>query len=502
VIEDEYLRGGRRGFRAFGRLHWHVNAIRTCRRHEIHLVSSAELAKAPFQHDFAANIAAEAPNMPGYIASAEAAGPDGLQNYVENRLKGIGTRAEWLDAMPLYVAIRLCEMVGASLLHGKLFRSSQFGNREWSESSGAGYDLLEGGEQAFRRYLETQVDEFHRGANTKGERSIFGRLHLTLAHHTPDPAFDPIRDIVRDVAIDKLALGPGDDFFGPVTVRKYHTIHSASKAHGIPFERLNKLVLDAGLLPSDATSGSRKLIDAEAFDHLVKEMSTTLNQTEAVAKLGVTRKVFRMLVSGGVLKPLLDVKPRDGAKIVLRFQADQIVRLLEDLRSAVTCTDIRGLTDLHTSAKNCGCTIVKAIELIRSGKLSRVGWNESGDGVAALRVDPIEMRPLLLRKHLGAVGLRKFGKLTRLTKEEVRLLIEDGHINVFDRRSPTSTSPQQGIEKEDLEKFMSEFGSLKGLAGEHGILSWTMRKRLEDAGVAPAFTAGKMPFYRRDMLSF
>ncbi|KNY32936.1 MULTISPECIES: TniQ family protein [unclassified Agrobacterium] len=109
VSEDEHRCGGRRGFRAYGRLHWHVSAIRTCKRHGVRLVSSAELARSPFQHDFAANLAAESSKIPRSMASAEAAEPDNLQTYVEKRLKGVMGGTDWLDSLPLYVAIRLCE---------------------------------------------------------------------------------------------------------------------------------------------------------------------------------------------------------------------------------------------------------------------------------------------------------------------------------------------------------------------------------------------------------
>jgi hypothetical protein len=404
VTEDEHLSGGRRGFRAHGRVHWHVSAIRTCRRHGVHLVSSTELARSPFQHDFAANLAAEAPKIPEYIASAEAVEPDNLQTYVEKRLKGVKTGADWLDSLPLYVAIRLCEIVGASLLYGNLFRSSGFGEREWSASSGAGYDLLEGGEPAFRQYLEGQVNDFHSGTSSHGERSIFGRLHHTLAHKTSGAAFDPIRDIVRDVAINNLALGPGDEFLGPIRVRRYHTINSASKTHGIPYERLNKFLLDAGLLSHDTSSQcrGRNLIDAKAVDRIVSELATTLNRKEVIAKLGVTLKQYRLLINGGMLKSSFDVKPRLGSRIIPRYSLEQVTTLLESLRSAVNCTDKSGLHDLRTSIKRCGCTFIEALDLIRSGKLSKVAWAESQVGLSALRVDPNEMRPLICVNSVAA----------------------------------------------------------------------------------------------------
>ncbi|CVI20274.1 hypothetical protein G6L26_014990 [Agrobacterium radiobacter] len=111
------------------------------------------------------------------MASAEAAEPDNLQTYVEKRLKGVRIGADWLDSLPLYVAIRLCEIVGASLLHGNLFRSSGFGEPtytlltdDWPRSNPKGYanwfasrqaEVFERRQRAVQR-LRQALDRRHR----------------------------------------------------------------------------------------------------------------------------------------------------------------------------------------------------------------------------------------------------------------------------------------------------------------------------------------------------
>ncbi|MBP2533729.1 DNA cytosine methyltransferase [Agrobacterium tumefaciens] len=138
---------------------------------------------------------------------------------------------------------------------------------------------------------------------------------------------------------------------------------------------------------------------AQAKPNMPDAMAATFNQKEVVTKLGVTRKLGRQLINGGLLKPSFKVKQRPGARIIPRYPAEQVTTLLANLRAVANCTDMSELHDLHTSIKRCGCTFIEAINLIRSEKLSKVGWDESEIGLAALRVDPIEMRLLMMRQN-------------------------------------------------------------------------------------------------------
>ncbi|WP_237684111.1 hypothetical protein [Pseudaminobacter soli (ex Zhang et al. 2022)] len=124
-------------------------------------------------HDFAANLAAEADNFDNLLAAAAPMEPDTLQRYVEARLGGAKTESAWLDTMPLYVAVRLCETVGASERHDIRFHSNALDEREWLACAGAGFDLLRDGENDFRDWLQSHLVRFLSSKRDMGGRALF-----------------------------------------------------------------------------------------------------------------------------------------------------------------------------------------------------------------------------------------------------------------------------------------------------------------------------------------
>ncbi|WP_188080107.1 hypothetical protein [Neorhizobium sp. P12A] len=46
-------------------------------------------------------------------------------------------------------------------------------------------------------------------------------------------------------------------------------------------------------------------------------------------------------------------------------------------------------------------------------------------------------------------------------------------------------------------KFKAEFASLGNLETELGTRTWSLKRRLDNAGIFPVFEAAGMPYYRR-----
>jgi hypothetical protein len=90
--------------------------------------------------------------------------------------------------------------------------------------------------------------------NDWGLRLAFGRLYEWLAHESDDAAYEPLRDIIRRHVIETMPLGPGDDVFGrEVTVRRLHSVRSASLEMDVHPKRLRKL-------PPPARPSSRNFV--------------------------------------------------------------------------------------------------------------------------------------------------------------------------------------------------------------------------------------------------
>lgn len=499
IRDDELHLDGRRGFRGYGRLAWLVTPIRACRQHGVRLITSPIEPESRLHHDFAANLAAASFAAGTFEAAAAPMEPDLLQEYVESRIRNTGARPQWLEAFPLYVVVKLSETIGASERHGIHFHARSLDEQEWSACAGVGYRILRGGELGFRDYLESQLKRFRTTKGDMGGRVVFGRLYERLAHETSDEAYDPIRDIMRDVALNNLPLGPGDDFFGPVTERRIHSLHTASKEFGIHWKTLEKRLRNAGWapLPADDNPLERILINAEALKNFTADVTGGLGGVEARAHLGAHRVQFDLLLKHRFIEPHGGDRAEAQLPVLKRFRTEGLNDFLARLRLAVTCADDESLSDISTAMKKAVCSFATIMNLVLDRKLQKVALAENFHGIAAIRVDALEVAAMTRPEDHGCYSLRFVASEIPAKEQVVKSLIEGGRLEAVRLRNWATRAIQVVVEPDVLSAFKREFVSLGNLARQYGRRSANIRRDLENLEVQPAFIAAGMPFYRR-----
>ncbi|MCZ7854827.1 TniQ family protein [Agrobacterium salinitolerans] len=499
VGDDERGQAGRFGHRAFGRIEWLVNAVRTCTAHNVMIVTSEIVPPPMFLHDFAANLANETTGDAG-IVIPQAMEPDSLQRHVEARLRSATTTSAWLDSMPLHVAIRLCETVGASERNGLRFRSDRIDPIEWSACAGAGYDLLCGGEADFRGWLEKLLSDFALGQSDMGGRVLFGRLYERLAHETDDPAFDPVRDIMRDVALGSLPLGPGDDFFGPVRYRRLHSVQSASRQFGIHPKRLRKLLVNSGMIPAKdvAKTFERILLPAADMEKFVAEAQAGLDVPEAKIRLGVSRIQFDILVEHRLIVPVAgDRWASELVSVDRRFAPDDLDDLLARLRESVTMEPWSEMVDIAVACRRTNCQFMEVMEMLLNRSLKKVAIEPGHQGISGFRLEVDEVRRMTAGEDHGCYAISDLQSLIPASSRIVSGLLSDGWIATVERRNPAKRYMQKVVEPETLAKFKEEFISLGNLASSRRTRTWSLKRQLEERSIEPKFIVAEMPFYRR-----
>lgn len=485
VRDDERGQAGRSGYRAYGRIEWLVNAVRTCATHGVMIVTSDRVPPPVFLHDFAANLANETTSNAGMVIP-QPNEPDSLQRHVEARLRSATTASQWLESMPLHVAIRLCETVGASERNGIRFHSDRIDPIEWSACAGAGYDLLSGGEADFRSWLEKLLSDFALGRSDMGGRVLFGRLYERLAHETDDPAFDPIRDIMRDVALCSLPLGPGDDFFGPITDRRLHSVQSASRQFGIHPKRLRKLLVNSGMIPAEdvAKTFERILLPATDMEKFVAEAQAGLDVPEAKIRLGVSRVQFDILIEHRLIVPVAGN----------RSASDDFLRRLT---ASVTVDPSSEMVDIATACRRTNCQFMEIMEMLLNRSLETVAIDPDHHGISGFRLDITEVRRMTAGEDHGCFAVSKLQSLIPASSRIVSGLLSGGWIATVERRNPAKRYMQKVVEPDTLAKFKEEFVSLGNLASSRRTRTWSLKRQLEERSIEPKFIVAEMPFYRR-----
>ncbi|MFP3541847.1 hypothetical protein SB748_00005, partial [Rhizobium sp. SIMBA_035] len=345
------------------------------------------------------------------------------------------------------------------------------------------------------------TQSFHERSGDAGGRAVFGRLYETLAHDTADSAFDPIRDIIKDVAMCTLPLGPGDEFFGPVLERRLHSVQSASKAFDIHPKRLHKLLLNLGVIDAAAAAGTyeRIVVDAATMERFVIEAKASLGVPETKKRLGLTRVWFEELVSGGELPPIGKASDavETSMEVERRFTVVNVEALLTRLQSVVTAEFAEGMSDISSALRQANCTLREILDLLLSGSLKLVAAVSSPATFEAIRLDPEELKSKTRLQDHGCLNLQAVSRELPASTSIVKALVVEGYLPSKQVRNPAKRAMQTVVEPKVLEDFKTGYASLGNLATELGTRTWSLKSEFEEAGIYPLFEAAGAPYYRR-----
>jgi hypothetical protein len=481
----------------YGRANWLLDPLRTCPGHRIPLIL-LPIGKSK-THDFAYHSAAAAPDLAHLAASSVRRDLGALESYTLARLEGARS-SPLLDPMPLAAAVRLCRTAGAVLLWGpKVDIKILSGDAEHAAGT-AGFEAISAGPEAFRTLLDRLAEARDPRERNDSPGVAFGRLYVLLRSLTQaDPTYDPIRGIMRAHAIDNFALAAGHDLFGErVQRRAVHSVHSLAKEHGIHPKRLRKHLKDAGLVAEDqqAKSDNNVLIDADKAAELARRVSGTLPLTEAIQHINAPRAQMDVLIKAGIIAPRERANDTGARK---RYAVADLDDLLERLaargparghRPGSPCT-------IPAAAKRCCCSAADIVRLVLDGKLRTTGG--PGRGYMGILVDAVAVRKLVRGPETGARSLRDAARAIGTSDLVLDALIAAGHIVAHTGTNPVNRCPQTLVAEAELERFKASFVSLWMLSKERRMHIATLRSKLDEAGVGPAFDSAAIGarFYRR-----
>ncbi len=497
--DDERFGEGRRGHRAFGRLTWQIKSVRSCRRHGIRLFTSPLRPDPMFLHDFAAELQAELVRTKSAPPAAEKMKTDNLQLYTEARLAGDKTMSPWLDTFPLYVALKICETIGACERHGIDFRAAALDEREWSTCAGMGFDLVHGGPASLEESLRSQMVRFQDAYPRSLGRSGLGSLYRQLTFHSLEQEYRPIREIIRNVGLETLPLAPGDYFLGPVTERRVHSVSSAAQQFKVNTRMLLNQLINAGAVPVSArsTTPERVLLDAKLMESHARELKRKLNVRSASAYLGIDETSFRALVKHGHIISASSMGSLDTARLDWTFDQRVLDEVVAKVASAASCSHTNGLCSIQEAARAGATNLVVVIEKILDGAIKTVGIDTNENGFGRIKVDPNEVKRCTAVQPHGCYTFAEVSRLIPIDGRVVSALVAEGRLPTVQRPVLRRGSNHTVIEPEALHEFTRQYVALPRLSEDAGIARPTLMGKLDHAGVAPAFIAAGTRFYRR-----
>lgn len=487
----------------FGRYEWQLAPLRTCPVHGQPLVEATN-GYAATVHDFSRQLQPVLDQLINHADEGSRRQPSRLETYLRARLTGVArTATAWLDALPFHAAARLGEVVGAVAVHGPQVRINALTDDEWWAVSDAGYDIVAEGPTGIRALLDRLAASFWSRKGGTGPKALFGRLYEWLAHETDDPAYEPVREVIRQHVMETMPVGPGDEIFGhPVTDRRLWSIHAASLETGAHPKRLRKLLAAGGFIAED---GERQTDDRVVFpaDNAASEflvrVAGAMTLKEAGTYLNAPRVQMRLLLDSGFVRPFV----RGGDDIIkdhafARCDLDAFLgRLRADATEASTADG--DLIDIPTGARQARCSAADIVGLLLDRKLTRVRKCQDVSGYMSVLVDPAEIRAQVHRESGSGLSLKQVELKMGWSQDVVRALVEKGHLPSQVVRNPINRLLQRVVSPQDLDAFAASFVSLHGLARERGVHFRRLKMDLETAGTRPALNPAEVSatFYTR-----
>ena len=487
------------------RSHWLLRGIRTCAVHEIALVEIEKLDGPHILHDTSRAFSNAVPRLQSFLDQAVSQVPSKFESYLALRLSGSAS-GSWLDTLPLYAAMQLSFVTGAVALNGPGTTLDDLSDHDARQCEAAGFDIVDKGAEGIRAFLDQLQASFRAHRSSSGPKVMYGRLYDWLAHDCRDKAYDPVRDIVVDHALDTLPFGPGDQLFGrKISTRRLHSVHTAALAFDVHPKRLRRALRTSGIAGKsfDMLPDNKVVAESDVVAALASQLSNTMTMKAARAYLNVPRPHDEGLVQSGLIRPLIDRK-RMRASMQYTFTKSDLDDFLVRLTAkAVPHFDKDPeFEPLIKAAKRSCCPVMDVVRLVLDGKLERVGLDPAERGFLSVLVSSKEVRPLVTGAAYDGLSLNQVENALSATTAAVKGLLKSGLIETTTVKNPVTGWMQPIVRHQELERFQQEYVSLFNLAKERGEHFLRVKKALIAEGVSPVADPAEigLTLYRRSDL--
>lgn len=174
-----------------------------------------------------------------------------------------------------------------------------------------GFEIADGGPAGIPKFLDQLIAAAGNRRRKDGPGVPFGRIHQWLATRQWDPAYELVREVVRQHVLASFPLTANIRLFGEqIDRRTRHSIRTLSLETGQHPKTLRKRLRAAGIIGDDqmALSDHNVTFDAVEGSRAAMEAKALLYLPAARAYLNVPRVQAELLVRHGFIRPTASVR--------------------------------------------------------------------------------------------------------------------------------------------------------------------------------------------------
>lgn len=472
---------------AFRCADWQLVSIRTCERHGIWLTSLPHEKFTLENYDVARCIDRHRTLLDETGANAVSSP---LEAYLRGRLDGVRS-GWWLDALPLHVVSRLCEMLGSRMEFGPSVRAIGLTEDMLHRAGGTGFAAIMDGPKALRRSLESlRSTEVRKGGFQHA--ADLGVLYYWLSASRAARELRPIQQLVRSFIVENYPLDPGRIILGrAIHEPKLFSLEYVRKRLEMRPERVVRLLRQARLHDTDLSRG----ISVERVSQLEAYIQQFVTTTVAASIIGCHPSQLAQLQNAGLLVPR---KMEEGVHRLHRHDLDSFVRPIANLPEVTKAGASRTLWKTYNYVK---CSIADICRLLLDGQLKSACRLPGPPSLSTVLVDPEEVRRHLIMEAPDDPSAKDTASRLRTNQQTLHYLASQGLLSPNRRRHPVTRNVRWYIERRSLEQFEKRYVTVGVLAAELGELPGPLSKRLEALGIRPIYSVPNVSrIYRRSTI--
>lgn len=462
---------------------WRVRWADRCPIHGVLLEDCAE-ASSVYGDDFCSFVRDHRTEVIKSAEDARIVGLHPFDHYIQNRVAGRGTETPFLGSLEPHVSAEICEAVGAVELFPYDAPLRLLDRAGLTAACRRGFEIVTEGEEAVFEYFAKRITSGD--GDAYGRNPVYGPLYRCLQYRLNKPEYSAVIGRLREQAIRLLALGPGDDFLGPVEHRVTHSLYTASKDLGLHPKRLKKLFASHGLLPENhnSLSNGRLVVPADLAIELLSRDAKSIGARELIKLSGLTPDKVEELIAKGV--PIAKSGAGEGDELHVRYYEPDISAFLGRIYPKLATTKLRGgYVTLRSASSSIGVTIAGLLAMIYHGDIKDVVRIGRVRRPSALRVNQKEVWNWRASNTAIGYSATQVAKLLRTNDRSLWFIVKVGLLRSTVQRNPITRQQQHYFSPQDVEEFKSAFISLWELAQVRKTKIGTLRPELEAIGIFP-----------------
>jgi len=494
VLEDLRDVYGPETARPWLRIEWTLNHYRACHRHHVFLVASAPTRRrfAPF--DFNETMASLSPELPEIASTTDAYRKSPFHDWIVTRLEGRKDPNNWLDALPLHVAATWCENLGISALHQPKVMPATLTTNDKAIAADEGFRMASAGIGAIKELLDRLVAAQAQTRGIVGPRDTYGYAYGVLAKTMDDPAFDPLRTVVRDLIRTAMPWKIGTDLLGEtITEHAVMTIRTVAVATGADAKTIRRLFHRKNIDNEGLQANKRNhrvMAPAAELAVTVQKLKDALTMPKTMKRLGIERRQVEALVEVGALPYATGVE-RIGAE-QHRFAPSDIDAMLTKLTGGAVEIEHPNdrQVDISTARHMAGVTTVDVLKLIFDRRLAWKGHLPGRTDYKGLLLDADEVT-MLVRQDAPQFKNFRFSDVESvvpgLSQRSIQPLIDIGELVQTMEYSPNARREVPVVTAASVAAFRRKYATAAELCQRPGLHHRQVKYRLLEAGVDMCF---------------